>query len=1595
MAKLDPKKIKILIFGILINVVFRIIGLKIQFPGFMDMTGIVYASYYGGWLIGSLVAVGSGLITGLFVTKDLYLIPIEIVVAMLTYLLSRNNRFFKSFFSVVSVALTIAIIKSIILAIFVYGLFDGKFNIFLVDALSDYLENLGVIAFLCLLICSIYVCFADSLVGMLIIFVIRKIFHHHRKRKNARRLKKALGAKVSLTILALSFLLPFTDVLTAKAAIDVNFVQSIYDSDNGLVGGCANDLAQTSDGSMWVGTYGGLYRFNGKSFELMDAVDSIRSVQCLYVDDEDRLWVGTNGSGTSILDDNMNVMVLGINEGLHSESVRAIVQGQDGDYFIGTTAGLSIAEIVDGKATIVDNFDDIGYVSREAVGENGNVAVLNTTGNVTVFMNKETRAYTSFECKEATAIAFDKEGRLFVGTDIQKIYVYQEQDGIYKQIDTIDTPELIYINNIYFHENGYGFIAADSGIGVFDADKNVNIINTGNFDSSVEEIFEDYQGDLWFTSYRRGLLCLSHSAFIDLFGICNTKPAVTNVIVEKDGLKYIGSDDGLVILDTENGKSITNEMTDFYSGIRVRTMTIDKSGNLIIAGYGKPLMSLYADGTFSNYIQGEQLTDRKQRFVTTLSDGRILVSSESGLTFISNNQIESTMELGEELGNATILNAIETTDNTILAGSDGDGIVVIKDGRVAGFIDKTDGLCSSVILRIVKDKNSSGYFVMTGSGICYMDADYNVKEISGIPYFNNYDLFQASNGNVFIIGGAGVYVIRYDSLMAEDSEASYTLLDSKAGLPGSLTSNAWNYVDKDGNLYLCGSTGVYTLDINNYGMQVNNYKTKITGVSLDGIYHAVTSMDSIVIPRGTNRVEISLDLNNFTQTDPYIRYYLSGVDNEKTTIQSSALDGISYFRIPYGTHEFHIEVLGDDNLQLVEQVYPIVKEREIFETTQFKMYFYGEITLIVLSIISSMANGTVYMLTKRQKIEHEEIVKKLQQEKTQALEKSLRMEEDANKMKSEFLASMSHEIRTPINAIIGMGTMITRESKEDTTKKYAWDIRNASKTLLALVNDILDFSKIESGKLELVLSDYDLSVLINDLINMIKPRVDEKKLEFEININPDIPVHLYGDDVRIEQIIMNILSNAVKYTPEGKVTFNMDYERLDVDEIALKVSVTDTGIGIKKEDISKLFSPYQRIDEQKNKKIEGTGLGMSITKSLLEKMGSSLEVSSVYGQGSTFAFTVNQITKSDEVIGDYKLKAETAATEDDLERFHAPNAHVLVVDDVEMNLIVAKNLMKRIHVQVETVSSGALAVDLCQKRKYDIIFLDAMMPGMSGEETYVAIKKTCPYNQETPIIVLTANAIKGAREEYLAVGFDDYLSKPIDGIKLEAMIERFLPDDKKEYEFSQDDAEKTAVAEENEIVKQLRSIKEMDVDAGISSAGDMDTYLVVCRSFFDTSKERMSMIRDYYEAGDIKNYTIQVHALKSSARLIGANDLSKRALELEMAGKENNEAVIIENTDTVLETYKSIYDQMTGIYGDSSDEQSEGSDKEPISDAVLQDAYMALKELVPQMEYDAIEMLLEEVMEYKLPKDDEDKFLELKKAMKVFDWDKMEQILGL
>ncbi len=514
----------------------------------------------------------------------------------------------------------------------------------------------------------------------------------------------------------------------------------------------------------------------------------------------------------------------------------------------------------------------------------------------------------------------------------------------------------------------------------------------------------------------------------------------------------------------------------------------------------------------------------------------------------------------------------------------------------------------------------------------------------------------------------------------------------------------------------------------------------------------------------------------------------------------------------------------------------------------------------------------------------------------------------ANEAKSNFLSTMSHDIRTPMNAILGLNEMVLRDSNDSNIRMYSESIRNAGNTLLGIINDILDFSKIEAGKMEILNVDYSSASLLNDLVNMVQNKAEEKRLSFDLDIDENIPMILNGDEIRIKQIIINILSNAVKYTKQGSVTFSVHARKIQdkPDHTILAVSVADTGVGIKAEDLVKLFVAFERIDEKTNRNIEGTGLGMTIVQKFLEMMGSQLVVESEYGKGSVFSFELEQKVIRWEPIGNFEEAFRRALTErtNYHEKFTAPEARVLVVDDTPVNLTVFASLLKRTGLQIDTAESGDECISLFTDKQYDVIFLDHMMPDKDGIETLKEMKAiTDTPNIGTPVICLTANAISGMREMYTNAGFDDYLTKPIDAERLELMLLQYLPKDKVTLVNGSDAVDET---DDYEIPGFLYDLKELDIDSGLAYCGDGEDYMLALKMYSDSAMQKADEIEGYWAARDIKNTTIKVHALKSASRAVGALELGEFAARLEQAGKNEEEDTLDRELGELISRYRQL-----------------------------------------------------------------------------------------
>ncbi len=606
--------------------------------------------------------------------------------------------------------------------------------------------------------------------------------------------------------------------------------------------------------------------------------------------------------------------------------------------------------------------------------------------------------------------------------------------------------------------------------------------------------------------------------------------------------------------------------------------------------------------------------------------------------------------------------------------------------------------------------------------------------------------------------------------------------------------------------------------------------------------------------------------------------------------------------------------------------------------------------------------------------------------------------EAANRSKSSFLANMSHEIRTPMNAIVGFNELILQKSRDKEITGYASDIKTASNNLLTIINDILDLSKIESGKVELIEEKYYISNLIDESIINIKKKAKDKGLEFILDMDMKLPCELYGDNSRIRNILINLMNNAVKYTSFGFIKVIVALEGIEDDTATIRFSVADSGVGIKEEDIPKLFNKFEKFDSKRNSGIEGTGLGLTIVKGYTQHLGGKLDVESEYGMGSTFTFTLNQKIINYDTLEKY-MENQTAIIEEDNDinhkerkRFKAPNARILVTDDNNINLKVSASLLNSYGIRVDTADSGKRAIEMCKTTPYDIVFMDHMMPEMDGVEAMKRIRNLVDdKDYRSCIIALTANAIAGVKEMMEQEGFDGYVSKPIDIAYMEQMLLKHLPEELIVYV---DDTQQIEEKIEEEPIKEVKPSKDasegdtfeqclsdFDLEKALTyCGGDMETYEEIIKVYYESGESRIKEFQGFLDNKDYKNYIISVHGLKSSSASIGAMELSERAKKHEFSGKEEKYQFLHDDFDGLVSLYRDTLEKLgralvcCGRLGAK-------TEKTHISEETVNRAMNALCSMIDVFDYDGILRLLAELELCELTEKTQKNIDSLKKAI--------------
>ena len=878
---------------ILINYVGKTVADYYSLPVWLDSLGTVIAAYVCDPFCGAVIGLTVNL-SYAFTDPVTLLYGLTSIAIGLSVGICGRKKLFETLFGTLTSSVIVTLFSVAISAPINLLVNGGMVGNAWGNGVVSYLLERDVHPYLATAVGEFYVDFLDKVISLLVLYLLIRCFRF--RRKVLEHSASLLAALVFASILLCG------NVAHANSNdLNNNNIQTIYSSDNGLPCGEANDVIQTNDGILWIGTYAGLYRYNGSEFRLMDYA-SVRNVNCLYVDEEGRLWIGTNDNGVSIAIHERIANVIDVSSGLPANSVRSITMSTNGNYYVGTTKSMTVLSL-DGGLNIIAEIPEIVYAHSISAGPEDLVAAVTNDGEMFLIRGTEILASLWLDASQEifTCVEFDKDGILHAGTSANHVYCYDVSKGKFEKQEVLSCKELNHLNRIRFMEDGTAYVCTDSGVGYRAQGSQFRVLNLGEFRNSIDNMTVDYQGNLWFSSSRLGVLKLSASPFSDIYRSAGIKGSVVNAVTKWQDDLYVGTDEGLDVIDLWFNKKTENELTELLSGVRIRCLKVDGNGSLWICTYGKGLIHAQKDGTITAFDgTGKDFGDWA-RVVIELSDGRIAASSDLGIGIFRGNHLETTVLYEDGLSKSMILCLTELSDGRLLCGTDGDGIAVIKDGKTVGRLSRENGLSSDVILRIVEDPVERGAYVVTSNGLCYMDGEDGISFLENFPYYNNYDVWPLADGRIFVLSSGGIYVTERSELFKTSGKPEYELLDSKRGLNVALTANSWDYMESDGDLYLSCDSGVYCFNIHDYGALRRSYRMKLSSVYLDGVEHELERGETFHVGRDVSKLEIFPEIINYTADDPGISYYLEGFDAAPTVTRQSALASIIYTNLPAGT----------------------------------------------------------------------------------------------------------------------------------------------------------------------------------------------------------------------------------------------------------------------------------------------------------------------------------------------------------------------------------------------------------------------------------------------------------------------------------------------------------------------------------------------------------------------------------------------------------------------------------------------------------------------------------------------------------------------
>lgn len=964
---------------ILINYIGRLLADGFVLPVWLDSVGTVFAAYVFGPVCGAIVGATMNILYCLQLPTALFYGLTNAAVGVAVGICTRRG-YLKNIFGMLSTAFLVAVLSTLISTPLNFFLSDGSTGNMWGDGVSDLLQEMGINKIISYIIGEFYLDFLDKLIIMLLLFSAVQIVRRNRQRsREKKKREKRVSEIILIFLLFQAVCLPTGTVQarepeTGRKTIDYDFrryVQTVYNGENGLPGGMADDIVQTKDGVLWIGTHGGLYRYSGNGFQWMNQLESVKNVNCLYTDEAGRLWIGTNDNGLSICIDQKISNVVNRENGLPSHSVYCITENTDGYYFVGTAGSLVVMTLSSGLK-VCDTISEIVHAICICADRDDNVAAVTEEGKLYLVCGTEAAAQRTAGPGKAvyTCCTFDNKGRLYAGTSGNTVEIYQVSNGQLTLEYSITCSGLEGINSLYFSEEGILFACADNGAGYINTEGKFFPVGMNRFNGSIGHMLIDYQGNLWFTSSRYGVLRLCPSPFMEVYRMDETSEDVVRTTAKWQDCLYFGTDNGLDTVDEENAGKTADEVKQALQGTSVSCLMVDSRSHMWAATADRGVWEISENGDVNVYDSKAGALGDGFCSVIETKDGAIVAAGDFGVTFIKDGAVYDTIGAADGLRDSAVLSLCEREDGSLLVGTDGNGIALIEDGKVTGFFTQEDGLSSEVVLRIVPDSDG-GFFVVTGNGLCYIEDKTAVRMLEQFPYYNNYDLVEGNQGELFVLSSAGIYIVDKAELLS-GVEVTYELLDTKKGLQVNLTPNAWNYTDGKSTLYLSGDTGIVSIDLNQYDIAARSYRMLLTKIGVDGKTYPIEKGEKISIPREAERIEVNPEVVNYSINDPDISVWLEGFEKEPKIMPQSGFTGVVYTNLPGGEYTFHLAVLNSRTGSVItESTYRFTKEKEIYDNWWFRLYV-ATVAAIMVSYLTWLFFRTQIQKTMRiQKMELE------------------------------------------------------------------------------------------------------------------------------------------------------------------------------------------------------------------------------------------------------------------------------------------------------------------------------------------------------------------------------------------------------------------------------------------------------------------------------------------------------------------------------------------------------------------------------------------------------------------------------------------------